>query len=238
DLAVDPPPNPTFQSNLTISGSITGQTAPPPSQGIALITGLSPSSAKQGQTRTVQISGLNTKFAQGANTADFGAGVKVNSLTVNSPTSAQAEIVVDKLAALGVRTVRILGAGGEVPSVVGFNIEKGAATITGVVIDPFTQQPIAGARVAIEGTNIFVLTDSQGRFTLTDVPTGTVSLVVAIQHYELRRLSMAVGPNDNVVVPDNIKLNALARPPRLAGSLPRATTVASVLDRGIGRLDN
>lgn len=235
DLVVDPVNNPTLLGSTNISGNITGQLGtPPPKQAPALVTGLVPSLAKQGQTLTVQLTGLNTNFGQSTSRADFGDGITVNSLTVASATSAQANITIDKLARLGTRTVRMLGAASEASSVVAFNVDKGVATITGIIVDPFTQQPLANARVSINGTNLFALTDSQGRFTLTNVPTGSVPLTITLPNYDVQRVTVAVGVSDTIDLQAPIKLNALARPPNFAGSIPRAATVASVIDRGVG----
>ncbi len=56
------------------------------------LTGVSPTSAQQGTTLTVVLTGQNTNFAQGTTTAGFGAGITVNSVTVSSSTSATANI--------------------------------------------------------------------------------------------------------------------------------------------------
>jgi hypothetical protein len=234
DLVVDPLSNPTLQGSATISGNVTGQPGTPqPKQTPPLVTGLIPSGAKQGQTLTVQITGLNTNFGQTTSRADFGSGITVNSLTVASTTNAQANITIDKLASLGIRTVRMIGAGTEAQSVIAFNVEKGVASITGTVIDPFTNLPLVNATVTINGTTISALTDSQGRFTLTDVPTGAVPLIITLPNYDVQQFTIGVGASDTIALQDPIKMNALARPPRLAGTLPRAATVVSVLDRGI-----
>lgn len=234
NLVVDPPTSPTFQTSATITGNVTGQAGiPPPKQNPPLVTGLVPSVAKQGQTLNVQLTGLNTAFAQTTSRADFGDGIKVNSLTVSSPTSAQANITIDSLARLGTRTVRMLTVGSEAPAVVAFSVDKGVASISGLVLDPFTNQRLANARVSINNTTIFGLTDSQGRFTLTNVPVGTVPLVITLPNYDVQRVTVAVGANETVNLEAPIKVNALARPPTFVGSLPRAATVASVLDRGV-----
>ena len=87
DLVVDPVTSPTFQSSVTITGSVTGQTGPPPLPQLpTLITGLSPASIRQGESKVVELNGLNTNFAQGTSQADFGEGILVESLTILSST--------------------------------------------------------------------------------------------------------------------------------------------------------
>ena len=234
DLVVDPVPSPTFQSAVTISGSVTGQAGPPsPPQLPTLITGLSPASIRQGESKVIEITGLNTNFAQGTCRGDFGDGITVESLTILSPTRARASILVDRLAQIGTRVVRILEAGREIPSVVGFSVEHGAASISGIVIDPFTQQPLANALVGVNGSLVSTLTDGTGHFTLNNVPSGNVSVMVTLPNYGVGKISLAISPNDSITLTDPIQLNALARPPNFGGVLPRAATVASVIDRGV-----
>ena len=64
----------------------------------------------------------------------------------------------------------MLQTGREIPSVVAFNVEVGSASVTGTVLDSFTQQPLANARAAINGKNLSAMTDSQGKFTLEGIP--------------------------------------------------------------------
>ncbi len=234
-LTVEPPGNPTLLPTVTIKGSTTGNgTAVPPGASLpALITGLHPASLRQGETGVVEITGLNTQFSQGTSRAVFGDGIAVTDLTVQSATRARATIRVDTLAATGARQVQMSTPTGNVGSVVGFNVTRGTASIKGVVVDPATGQPLANAVVTVSGTTVKALTDAQGRFTLVDVPPGAVTLLVTLSNYQVLQLGVVVGTNDAVDLPDPLKVNALARPPSVGGVLPRAATVASVLDRGI-----
>ena len=57
--------------------------------GPALLSSISPTSGQQGQTNlNLTVTGQNTHFVQDVTTATLGGGVIVNSVTVNSPTSA------------------------------------------------------------------------------------------------------------------------------------------------------
>ena len=58
------------------------------------LTSLTPNTGQVGQTLSVAIVGQNTHFVQGTTLASFGAGITVNSLTVNSATSATANITI------------------------------------------------------------------------------------------------------------------------------------------------
>jgi hypothetical protein len=67
---------------------------------------VTPNSGQQGQQNlTVTITGQNTHFSQGTTTANFGAGITVTSLTVNSATSATAVLNVTAAAAVGAANV-------------------------------------------------------------------------------------------------------------------------------------
>ena len=234
DLVVDPLGTPTFQTTQTVTGSVTGQIGPPPApRSPVLITGLSPTSVRQGRAAVVGITGFNTQFAAGSSTANFGDGIVVESFDVLSPTSARAAIRADRLAAAGLRQVRVAQGGTDTYSVVAFMVEPGAAVIAGTVVDPFTQQPLANARVGINGTTLSVQTDAQGRFTLDGVPPGPATLLVTLPNYEVKKIDLAVGANDMITIGEPVGVNALARPASPGGTLPRAATVASVLDRGV-----
>jgi hypothetical protein len=72
------------------------------------LTMIAPNSGTQGQSNlSVTIAGHNTHFSQGTTAANFGAGITVVSLTVNSATSATAVLNVTADAALGSANVTV-----------------------------------------------------------------------------------------------------------------------------------
>ncbi len=72
------------------------------------LTSVNPSSGVQGQTiASVALAGNLTHWVQGTTTASFGSNVTVNSLTVNSATSATASITVGPQSAVGARNVTL-----------------------------------------------------------------------------------------------------------------------------------
>jgi RHS repeat-associated protein len=82
--------------------------------GTPRLLSLSPNNGQQGQqSLTVTINGGFTHFAQGITSANFGTGITVTSLTVNSPTSATVAININPTAAVGSQTVSMT-TGGEV----------------------------------------------------------------------------------------------------------------------------
>ncbi len=82
--------------------------------GVPALTLVSPSGARRGQTDLiVSLTGQVTHFVQGTTAATFGAGMTVNSTTVQSATQATASVTIAGDAALGPRTVTVT-TGGEV----------------------------------------------------------------------------------------------------------------------------
>ena len=69
-------------------------------------------------------------------------------------------------------------------------------TVTGSVIDKSTGEPVIGASVLVEGTNIGVATDVKGRFTLNNVPATAKTLKISY-----------VGMEDvEILVSNNVKV--------------------------------
>jgi hypothetical protein len=98
--------------------------------GPAVVSGLSPAQAAQGQTLSVVVTGTNTNFLQNVTAASFGPGVTVNSIAVTSPTSATVNITVSSSATTGLNTVTMTTAGESATGVNGFTITQATAEIT------------------------------------------------------------------------------------------------------------
>lgn len=237
DLVVNPPQSPTFVRGQTISGSITGEVASVATPLAALVTGLAPTNAQQGRPATIAITGRNTAFVQGETTATFGEGVTVDTLLVSSPTQAVATVSVSATAPVGIRQMRVQSGGQEIPSVVAFRIEPGAAIVRGRLVDSFTGEPLAGVRVTVNGTNASAITGADGSFEIVGVPGGAQTLVAVAPNFDVLELPVNVEQNATYDLGEPLGLDSLARPARPGGSLPRAQTLASVLDRGISTID-
>ncbi len=236
DLVLDPVQSPTFQNRQGISGSIVGEIAAGPGDaGLGpLVVGMDPAIGRQGVVLEVLLTGQDTAFEQGAAQPSFGAGIDVLEVEVLSPTSLKAIVEVLPDAELGARRVRVQQAGRSVPSVIGFNVRRGASAISGTILDSFTGQPLVGARVRVNGSDAEAVTDENGKFELVGAPSGPQTLVFHTQNYGIRRTELTVLENQRVAFEDPFELDALARPFNPGGSIPRAATVASVLDRGLG----
>ena len=197
-----------------------------------LITGLEPTSAEQGTTLTVVLTGdvtaYATHFAAGTSVADFGAGITVKALSVTGQNVATAVIAIDPSAAEGPRSVFIITGEETAISVNAFNVLKGKSSITGRLVDPVTGQPIAGATVVIQGTNLTALTDVNGNFTVEGVPTGQQNLLVNAVNREFMTVSLAIKPNSTLTVQD-IKPALTVFDPAASPSV----SLGSVVGRGI-----
>jgi len=89
----------------TAKGTGSFQVEAPPSS--ATLTGATPATGGEGQTVNVQISAIKSHFVAGTSTANFGAGVTVNSLTVANSAAATANVTIDPAAGIGFRHVSV-----------------------------------------------------------------------------------------------------------------------------------
>ena len=123
--------------------------------GTPAIQSVTPNTGQTGQTlASVAIVGLNTNFVQGTTVASFGAGVTINSLTVNSSTSATANITVQANAAAGARDVT-LTTGSEVATLTnGFTV-TGAATLQSIAVTPANPSIAKGQTQQFTATGTF-----------------------------------------------------------------------------------
>ena len=95
------------------------------------ILSITPNNGQQGQQGlSVTITGLSTHFAQAATLANFGAGITVASLTVNSATSAGAVLNIDPAAATGPRNVTVTIGADVFTLPNGFTVTPGTPVIT------------------------------------------------------------------------------------------------------------
>ena len=113
------------------------------------VTGVSPSSGKVGVTISVTITGTHLTDASAVS---FGAGITVNSFTVDSKTEITASITIDATAATGSRAVSVTTPEGTGTKTGGFTVSAlEAPTVTGVSPDYGEQGETLA--VTITGTN-------------------------------------------------------------------------------------
>jgi len=81
--------------------------------------------------------------------------------------------------------------------------------VQGVVLDLSTQQPVAGADVYIQGTQLRVATNAQGRFMMVSVPPGTHRLVVELIGYTTATREITVVAGQTVTANFSLEPTAL-----------------------------
>src|SRR5207247_438524 len=122
--------------------------------GAPFISVINPGSGQQGQSLPVVITGLFTNFVQGTTTANFGAGVTVNSVTVVDATDLTAQVSIAGNAGVGQRTV-IVTTGTEVVSATdAFGVSAASLTPVLSIVNPNTgQDGQTNLGIAITGLN-------------------------------------------------------------------------------------
>ena len=107
----------TLSTDLQISGAFNVTSGTP------VITQINPNIGTDGQTLNVTLTGLYTNWIEGTTTVSFGSGITVNTVTVNTTSSLDANITIGASAALGPYDV-ITTTGGEVENVpAGFTVQ-------------------------------------------------------------------------------------------------------------------
>jgi hypothetical protein len=99
----------------------------------AVSVAISPASGVQGTTFDVNVTGTNTTFTQGVTIPSFGDGVRINSTTVLSNTSATVNVSIDPIAFVGFRSFTITTGGeyGTLPN--GFQVTQGPASLISIL---------------------------------------------------------------------------------------------------------
>ncbi|MFW6010653.1 MAG: carboxypeptidase-like regulatory domain-containing protein, partial [Gemmatimonadota bacterium] len=92
-------------------------------------------------------------------------------------------------------------------AVSGAEAQEGA--IAGQVIDAQSAQPVAGAQVTIPGTEIGILTDSDGNYRLTGVPTGPVEVRVRLIGYSPASQTVTVEAGETATANFELALSAV-----------------------------
>lgn len=196
ELKVDPVQTPTLLSTAQISGTVNGSGgAVLPRITSALITGMMPTAARQGQTLEIELTGqdrgtFETHFAQGVSDADFGDGVSVNSLSVISPNRLKANLKIADNAIPGLRQVRVSTGTETAMAMPAFRINQGGVSITGKLVDPNTGNPLSGALVMLAETGFSTTSAADGSFSFNNVQSGEYTVIVNAADHDLMRLAL------------------------------------------------
>ncbi|MCK5793948.1 MAG: carboxypeptidase regulatory-like domain-containing protein, partial [Anaerolineales bacterium] len=237
-LTVNPAESPTLVAGTRITGTVNSPSNPPPPQIIstALIVGVAPANARQGTVLDVSLTGKSTgkyvtHFIQDLSHADFGSGITVDSLIVTNSTQAIARISIDSAAVVGIRGIRVVSGDETSVAVPAFSIETGRTRVDGILRDPDTGLPLAGADIRIEGTLLSITTAPDGSFSFSDVPPGHHVLIVNANNHKLLRLEFDA---EFGIVTD---LGVLTSPTTVFDpTVSASVSLFSVLGRGIGEL--
>jgi len=237
-LVVDPIQSPTLLAIQRVTGAVNAGTNPPPRPAAtaALITGLSPANARQGQSTNVILSGqagglFPTHFSD-ASKAFFGAGVQVNALSVLSETQAIASITVNSDAESGIRNVSVVTSNETAISLVAFNVNPGLVTLTGTLIDSVTSNAIANAIITVEGTGFTTMSAPDGTFSLVGIPAGEATLIINPPDHQLLRLGI------NTAVGQSFDLGMITTAATVFDpNAPASVSLLSILGRGLGAFE-
>ena len=171
----------------------------------AQITGIAPNNGRQGQSFAVTITGSNTSFTAGS-IVSLGAGITVNSVTVNSATSLTANISIANGAQLGTRDVTVTTGG---TSVVGsglftVNVAEAQQLLS---VTPSTGLQGQTLSVTIAGSNTTFTAGSTASFG-AGITVNSVSFVSAtsLNANITIATNAAVGPRDVTVTTDGTPL--------------------------------
>jgi TonB-dependent starch-binding outer membrane protein SusC len=87
---------------------------------------------------------------------------------------------------------------------------QGVGTLSGQVVDQATQQPIPGVQIFLPGTSRGSLTNQQGRYLITNVPSGTVDVRATIIGYSAATQSVTVQAGQTATANFELATSAVA----------------------------
>ncbi|RMF58042.1 MAG: hypothetical protein D6743_18195, partial [Calditrichaeota bacterium] len=82
-------------------------------------------------------------------------------------------------------------------------------TISGVVTDQKSGEPLPGANIFIKGTTLGAATGPDGHYTIPNVPTGTYTVLAAFIGYYTQESEAKVAPNEETVLNFGLKVSIL-----------------------------
>jgi hypothetical protein len=155
--------------------------------GPAVINALAPPSGKQGQTLSVGIAGTETNFQQGVTTANFGQGVVVNTLTVNTKLSATANVTISASAAVQLNTVTLTTLGETASIASGFQIVEATPILT------FVKQN-TGFQATTQTVTVDALFTHFNSTTTFNFGAGIATTAVSVTNATTAQVTIAISP--------------------------------------------
>jgi hypothetical protein len=123
-----------------------------PWTGVPTVGSVSPSQGNQGQTMTSVV--IGGTYLTGASAVDFGAGITVNSFTVDSTTQITVNITISGSAATGARDVSVTTPGGTGVRTGGFMVNLGGPPPAPTLVSPANGAGIMGGSVTFQWTAV------------------------------------------------------------------------------------
>jgi hypothetical protein len=202
------------------------------------ITSVTPAFGSQGQTLTVNLVASGTNFVQGTTFANFGDGITVDGLTINSLTTATANISISNTTPVGYRTITMVTGGEVATSILSpqnnpiFQIGPNSAALVSVssttpAVTPASEPQSFAGPIYLTATGTHFLQNAttvsiSGGVTVGDVlvtspTTATAQVVVPA--------NAAIGV-DNVTVSTGGEIASLANSFTVTGSTPALLSIA------------
>src|SRR5262245_2614236 len=91
-----------------------------------------------------------------------------------------------------------------------FPVPAHTRSITGTVVDKFGRQPLNGVQVNVEGTQRGGLTDARGRFNISGVPAGQVTLRAVYIGYRTERQQVTVASGEGATANFELGVSAVS----------------------------
>lgn len=88
-------------------------------------------------------------------------------------------------------------------------LEAQQGSVSGTVVEAETLQPVNGAQVTIEGTQLGGLTDEEGRYRITGVPTGERTVRVRLLGYRAAPRTVTVAAGETVTADFQLQVSAV-----------------------------
>jgi hypothetical protein len=176
--------------NLTVTTGTQALTLPNAfyvTNGPAVINALTPPTGQQGQTLSVAVAGTQTNFQQGVTTANFGQGVTVNSLTVNSKLSATANVTISAGATPQLNTVTLTTLGESASIASGFQIVQATPVLT-------FAKPSTGFQATTEQATVDALFTHFNSTTTFNFGAGITVAGVTITNLTTAQVTISISP--------------------------------------------
>lgn len=78
--------------------------------------------------------------------------------------------------------------------------KQSLAKIEGIVTDQFSNAPLAGANISLEGTTFSSVTDENGYYSVTGLEEGSYTVIIAKDGYEAKNASVSVTTGSSTTV--------------------------------------